>query len=154
MSVTIKPDLELDRAVAVAIGERFGEPEPYGLCGPAFAGNTICCRCRQPFSEVGRAAQDFQHCPACRVKWEADKLASGHPPRYSTDLNAAFAAAAKAVEQEWDEGERNWEMSTYLGCDERGWTCSLGCNEHRVFAPTPALAICAAILKLKEKANE
>ena len=63
----------------------------------------------------------------------------------STDLNAAFAAAEKVsvllkgvhVEQTLDT-----------------WWCSLNGKDHGVFAATPALAICAAILKLKEKDAE
>ena len=72
-------------------------------------------------------------------------------PNYSTDLNAAFAAAETAVQGAWDEDQRGWEMSPYVGCTGRGWTCNLGCDEHRAFADTPALAICAAILELKKK---
>ena len=68
----------------------------------------------------------------------------------SDDLNDAFAAAERAVTQVWEKDQRDWGLSIYIGRNERGWTCSLGCDEDRVFAATPAMAICAAILKLKE----
>jgi len=71
------------------------------------------------------------------------------PFRPSTDLNAAFAAAEKAAASKQGFGE--WDMSTYIGRDERGWSCQIGDTTERSFEATPALAICAAILKLKEK---
>jgi hypothetical protein len=63
--------------------------------------------------------------------------------RPSTDLNAAFGAGERAavllkgvhVEQTLD-----------------AWWCSLD-GEHGTIADTPALAICGAILKLKETAT-
>lgn len=65
----------------------------------------------------------------------------------STDLNAAFAAAEAAASGA--RGFGDWELSTYVGYNEKGWTCQIGDCTERAFAPTPALAICAAILKLK-----
>jgi hypothetical protein len=63
----------------------------------------------------------------------------------STDLNDAFYAAEKVAANEYGE----WALSTYIGVSERGWTCSLRDDSERAFATTPALAICAAILKVE-----
>ena len=126
--VEIKQGPELDRAVAEAVG----------LESPIYFGGS-CLITPREWDEI----RGIEH-----TTCEGDVACISFEP--STDLNAAFAAAEKAVSQEWAEGERSWELSSYVGHDERGWTCSLGCDEHRVFSPIPALAICAAILKLKE----
>lgn len=64
----------------------------------------------------------------------------------SIDLNAAFAAAEKVASGEMGFGD--WELSTYVGRNEKGWTCQIGDCDERSFQPTPALAICAAIMSL------
>ncbi len=66
-------------------------------------------------------------------------------PHPSTDLNAAFAAAEEVrLFDEWCLGlGLEWEVMT-----EGDY---LAGREVFVSAPTPALAICAAILKLKAK---
>ena len=64
----------------------------------------------------------------------------------STDLNAAFDAAVEVG---------LFSCTRVLGCDEDAesptWFVWRGLLEVLSYAPTPALAICAAILKLKEK---
>ena len=70
------------------------------------------------------------------------------PFRPSTTIATAFAAAEKAAASKQGFGE--WDMSTYIGRDEHGWSCQIGDATERSFEATPALAICAAILKLKE----
>jgi hypothetical protein len=71
----------------------------------------------------------------------------------STDLNAAFAAAEKVGLFETRllrQVERNlWEVidiHAYVFMQERGGCDAADC----AFGSTPALAICAAILKLRE----
>ena len=70
---------------------------------------------------------------------------ASNPYSPSTDLNAAFAAAEKV---------RLFDRRS-LHCDDDGWNVGAyyyhaeDC-EYISEAPTPALAICAAIQKLKE----
>ena len=68
-------------------------------------------------------------------------------PAFSTDLNAAFVAAERVSVS--PRGFGDWEMSTYVGRDGRGWTCQIGDSRERSFANEPALAICRAILNLR-----
>ena len=110
---------ELDRRVAEAIGLETC------LCGPAERGYSpktgMCLRCALT--------------PA---------------KRYSTDLNAAFTAAEKVglwnshlIAKDGD----NWEAWRH-----EHFAANMYGRDGEVFAgpfPTPALAICAAILKLK-----
>jgi hypothetical protein len=78
-------------------------------------------------------------------------------PQFSTDLNAAFAAAERVELFDHDHGEQE----SYLGKTIDGeWEVLVGatgwqgnaCGElgYLTREPAPALAICAAILKLKE----
>lgn len=64
--------------------------------------------------------------------------------RPSTDLNAAFAAAERALKQDWQ-----------LTCrkPDEWWMIPGGFNQTPSIAPTPALAICTAILKSSEEAK-
>ena len=83
--------------------------------------------------------------------WTFPPLWRGEFPPYSTDLNAAFAAAVglfgngrRALQFADEPGEwRMVERYTEFGDRHRTPICVAS-------APTPALAICAAILKLKE----
>lgn len=75
------------------------------------------------------------------------KIPSGEVPSYSTDLNAAFAAAEKV----------GLFDSHVLGHDPAGWNV-WPVDYDRIeptsfFEPTPALAICAAILELRESGD-
>ncbi len=63
------------------------------------------------------------------------------PFQPSTDLNAAFAAAEKVGLFD------NARLSSWNGKWEVRWSPTENC-----WGPTPALAICVAILKLKDKA--
>lgn len=127
---------ELDRAVAEAV-------DPH--CSVGMCASSGCIDI--PATQSGDTAATDRDVLAV-WKWDGERNWRTLP-EFSTDLNAAFAAAEIVVAQVWDEDQRDWELSPYIGSDERGWTCSLGCDEDRVFEATPALAICAAILKLK-----
>ena len=115
----IEAGLELDRAVAIALGCRPVKDEIVGVGG-------YYCTCEMsPHDSPG---------------W-------GLLRGYSTDLNAAFAAAEEvglwgkhALGRQGDE----WDVFRDINVHEIGYGDSLAS------APTPALAICAAILKLKE----
>ncbi len=146
--VEIKAGPELDCAVAEAIGERYGGPVPPVLSGKRDCCPQKCYRCGKPWTEVKQCAQDFQHCVECRDKWEVEYEASKGPPAYSTDLNAAFAAAEKvgvfsgcAGGYALEQARSQWSVS-----DPQTFG-----DAFLAQGPTPALAICAAILKLKEK---
>lgn len=71
-----------------------------------------------------------------------------HPFRPSTDLNAAFAAAEKVglFDEFWRTLGRD-ELGETWGVFEQGFgKTTIAGEQHE----TPALAICAAILELKE----
>lgn len=130
----IKAGPELDQAVADAIGEPYRRAHEWAHTGLSgfYVSTYQCERCGELTLGEGGPEDDGGHC-----------LKS-----YSTDLNAAFEAAEEAVKQTWAADEREWEMSPYIGREEHGWTCQIGDDTERAFATTPALAICAAILKL------
>lgn len=121
--VEIKAGPELDRAVAEACGHRVIVQESDWM---GFRKGDLLLA---PWGRLAMSDSDIKRLPAC-----------------STDLNAAFAAAEKvglfgdpnAMLQRDDEGQ--WRIRLmYVG----GGVMSV--------QPTPALAICAAILKLKEE---
>ena len=115
-----------DRLVAEALGCKIeyrgvvsGEPSPYDDCG---------C----PNHEHGSSFNDGQ----CQMD---------HIKRFSTDLNDAFWAAEqvglfKQYSLGWREVYNRWELSEFIPMD--------GPYEIAT-ADTPAMAICKAILKLK-----
>ena len=91
------------------------------------------------FTRADGAFNDCWH-SALRAEWTRAEFTP------STNLNAAFAAAAevrlwkgRALIKDWDELPDGWRV---VGLFE---VVDLGCEP----AATPALAICAAILKLK-----
>jgi len=136
MSVEIKPGPELDRAVAEVIGDpldRSHDWEHTGLSGY----HVSFFRCRA----CGDLGAD---------EWEPyDDPEDPCIKPYSTDLNAAFAAAERAglfSETFWrtlgmDELGETWGVFEQDGSVKR----SVGRDQ----APTPALAICEAVLELK-----
>lgn len=145
----LKPRLETDRQVAAALGERvIGRLEAVAKCNE--------WRLRQPEPH----GPDFESWFACDWYLDEEPNAGGLEPlpSYSTDLNAAFAAAEKAglfdfgyTEQEGsrfldrvvDGGVERWRICRHVyGDDDR-----IGIRVIET-APTPALAICGAILKL------
>lgn len=65
-------------------------------------------------------------------------------PQFSTDLNAAFAAAEKAYKRFWVKklGPDKYEAIVFFDGDKAGLSLF-------DWQSTPALAICAAILKAK-----
>ena len=125
--IEIKEGPELDRAVAEAIGW------PKLRCAFVYYGDGgyegALFRC----SRCGDVVWDSIHSPdqACL-------------PKYSTDLNAAWAAAEKVflVFRLQCRGLNRYEFECEYPGDD-GWS---RCGEFS----TGALAICAAILKLKE----
>ena len=142
--IEIKPGPELDRAVAEAIGwtppriPKKQHPTPLPPC--------------PPFS-------DYFHPPIEVEQWRSNyhwRRPRGEchkePDHFSTDLNATFAAAEK-VGLFTRDGMRflrrdidgAWIVETIVAItpDESAL--------EGVHASTPALAICAAILKLKNK---
>ena len=129
--IEIKPGPELDKAVGDAIGDAYRPSHDWEQTG-LFDERMSLYRCRK----CGDLALEES---------EPDPEPGGCITPYSTDLSTAFAAAERVASSEYGE----WSLSTYVGSDERGWTCSLRDDTERAFAPTPALAICAAILKLK-----
>ena len=132
MTIEIKPGPELDRAVAEAIGLQV---EEYYL--PSFCA---------VFLPDGKTADEFG------AKGVAASLDSGERPVHwapSTDLDAAFSAA-EVVGLFGDGGACFSDKARH---DNSGWMFCWG-NESDgtgdcVVESTPALAICAAILKLK-----
>ncbi len=86
--------------------------------------------------------------------WHLDNWCHERLPSYSTDLNAAFAAAEKAHHDLRDPSKLTLLSTSNGRDDDGGWMCTIGnhLDARASFAPTPALAICAAILKLKEEA--
>lgn len=90
----------------------------------------------------------------CAVAWQAfrvwyDKRRSSECPAYSRDLNAAFEAAEKVGL--WDfrifeVGSDGEPSRVWFNEDWAGYEAERAVSE----ATTPALAICAAILKLAD----
>ena len=124
--IEIKPGAELDRAVAEAVG----------LTWPVVE--------RPERRVVGL----YEVIPGNAVKVGArdDLVTDAMIPNYSTDLNAAFAAAEKVgLFDKYRLGRLNngdWEL--VLNCD-----CPME-DEFIACERTPTLAMCAAILELKE----
>jgi hypothetical protein len=136
----IKSGPELDRAVAVAVGfRRVIQVGPK----PDFKSPLLDSR---P-AELVEIWADDERMPAKII------------PKYSTDLNAAFAAAEKA-------GLFETSREVFLIRDRRSpfmwevhWVPPFQpklplVQGDYVEASTPALAICAAILKLKDDKHE
>lgn len=123
--IEIKPGPELDQAVAKAIGWVYEErPHPgYTLEAQTLLGALL----------VGW--------------WYEDKYVAYKVPSYSTDLNAAFAAAE--VVGLFTDGD------VYLTPDIHGewWIGQWASGKVFGRSATPALAICAALLELKEQAT-
>ncbi len=140
---TIKPGPELDRAVAEAVGWT----------------HKICVGYRDEAGNDLDAAEAISAgCSLLAVrkliyKTVDAKTGGKYIPRYSTDLNAAFEAAEKVGLF----SETFWRT---LGMDEFGETWGVfeqdGAVKKTVAGEnhdTPALAICAAILKRRESGN-
>ncbi len=123
MKTEIKPGPELDQAVAEAIGM-------IGTC-------TCHTRAMVPYQKLKPITY---HCGSC-----GQVAGVHHYQPFSTDLNAAFAAAEKVGLFDENRLYRDKRTGQY-GLDPTNIMSG------RLFpmAPTPALAICAAILKLEE----
>ena len=128
----ITPGPELDRAVAVAA-------VPY--CSVGMCASSGCIDI--PASECDTAATDPDVLAVWKWKGERNWRTL---PKFSTDLNAAFEAAEEVGL--FDDG-----MSLRKSRDGvwRVWDDEI--DELVVSALTPARAICAAILKLRESRN-
>ena len=141
----IKPGQELDRAVAEAIGE----PGKQYHMASNDGGKSLCA------STLDEGCWPTE---ASLKIWLAEKHAKGmlldyvtlarhRPERYSTDLNAAFAAAEKVwdgfVVQRHPCGQ--WALSVF-SYDTDEWKPVI---ERQ---PTAALAICASILETRRSA--
>ena len=131
--IEIKAGPELDRAVAEAIGWEAKESGPWE-------------RWDEP-PEIRMVAVD----ETGHIHWM-----DGGP---STDLNAAFAAAERArlFHQDTDAflcrtpyGKRGSGEEWKVWCEQDG-KLRFECSHH---SSTPALAICAAILKLKGDSDD
>ena len=93
-------------------------------------------------------------CPYCREEMWQGKSRSWCPTcsewRYS-----AYKEYSSDISVAWEVVEKIDAPSFYVGKaydlqgDSVGWVCHM--DEHRAFAPTPALAICRAALLLKMK---
>ena len=125
--VKIEAGRELDKAVAESIGqsedhhwEHHGDALAVSMYRCKKCGGTVVCRCNS------RPRHDV-----CL-------------PWYSTDLNAAFAAADVAEVFELHTLTQR-EDGLWRLVDSNDWFENVP-----GIATTPALAICAAILKLKE----
>ena len=136
--VEIKPGVELDRAVAEAA-------EPWCTVGMCASSGCIDI----PVSEIGDD-------PDVLAVWKWDGERNWRKlPKFSTDLNAAFAAAEKVGLFHRDRdaflcrtpyGKKGSGEEWKVWCEQKG-KLRYECSHH---GSTPALAICAAILKLKE----
>lgn len=128
--IEIKPGPELDRAVAEAV-------DPH--CSVGMCASSGCIDI--PASQVGgTAATD----PDVLAVWKWDGERTWRTlPKFSTDLNAAFRAAEKG----------HLFVGYLLGLCDEGWYFQDYSEREMpdVFEPTPALAICVAILKLAGK---
>lgn len=82
--------------------------------------------------------------------WDVDGYVSYDVPRYSKDLNAAFAAAERVGLFDGNQLGKwtPWEYCVISSCEKPDERDIIG------RAATPALAICAAILKLKPISDE
>jgi hypothetical protein len=136
----IKAGPELDQAVARAIGWT------YKFC--------VGTRDRTAGEEFTKTRGTFCELLAIRepiLKEVNVDTGPEYVPRYSTDLNAAFAAAEKVFGNGFMVCVHPKVSSciAMLGEGEQHRTSVPGqCQPNR--ASTPALAICAAVLKLKE----
>ena len=132
MTIEIRVGPELDRAVAEATGDphfRAHDWEHTGLGGY----DTFFFRC----TRCGDFEADDQFGPPCTLK---DRCLA----HYSTDLNAAFAAAEKAgLFKQYGYCEVSGQHVISKTVSVKSWADTIA---HEA---TPALAICAAILKLK-----
>ena len=117
------PGFELDCAVAEAIGWRY----------------TQKIVVRNQFDEVaGTSLQGW---------WDGDEYVSYETPKFSTDLNAAFAAA-ETVGLFDRLRTRAMLYQVYRQNEDETWCVHWRHpGEQSTFGATPALAICAAILK-------
>ena len=132
IDVAIEAGAELDRAVAEA-------------CGPCVTEPVTAIRCKQ--TDLERVLESAPGGGMIQIESADDieVVSIGFHP--STDLNAAFAAAERVS---------GYFAVTKNDCSEGLWECKLSphddiCEWGR--AETPALAICAAILKLKESGD-
>ena len=121
----LKPGFELNALVAEAIG-----------CKVDFAGS------------------DNPSCyTACGCKKREHNNSISHGPfiidvlkHFSTDLNDAFWAAEQVMDSSFSV-----DRHKDYGIDKRtGWCAEINGHSFSTFDDTPALAICKAILKLKE----
>jgi hypothetical protein len=144
-TVEITPGPELDRAVAEAVGETvISREEAVAKCND--------WRLRQP----------EPHGPDFESWFVGEWYLDGQPnsggldslPSYSTDVHAAFAAAEKVgLFCGYNLGVRA-DVVTKEGWWVVGLTCDYSTDDDVLSrADTPALAICAAILKLKETSD-
>lgn len=139
--VEIKPGPELDKAVAEAV-------DPY--CSVGMCASSGCIDI--PVSATGDTAETD---PDVLAVWKWDGERNWRTlPKFSTDLNAAFAAAEKV----FDCGFAVHTAGKPVGGWKRfqcivgvGWDGERAESQIQVEAETPALAVCAAILKLKDK---
>ena len=133
---------ELDRAVGEIVGDPFPRAHDWEYTGLSGYDESVyrCTRCGEiDLDETGGPGYD----PAdpCVVP-------------YSTDLNAAFAAASKVglFDRHGSEGCLSQNtmrpVPKWMVCSE---DVVGGCKGVIVYGSTPALAICAAILKLAER---
>jgi len=136
--IEIKEGPELDRAVAVAVGFR----------------RVIQVGPKPDFSKSFGLFHDLPPAELVEIGADDPRMPAAIIPKYSTDLNAAFAAAERAGLFETSRevflirGRRSpfaWEVH---------WVPPLQpipqmVQGDYVEASTPALAICAAILKAK-----
>ena len=134
----IKPGFELDQAVAEAIGCRVRGHRKGGYW----------CGCNKAMTLHGTGTKGRMGDPPPRLHY------------YSTDLNAAFAAAEKVglLINDGPSGHCLYSSHTHqdlIGDPVRTWFVGIvnakeEIDGHCVTAATAALAICAAILTLKE----
>lgn len=137
MAVDIEPGPELDRAVAEAVGDPFPRAHDWEHMGLS-----------------GHEESVFR-CKNCGDLDLADQ-AGGYSEKdpcvkpYSTDLNAAFAAAERVGLFDIRSGAPGRDLSKMHGEPETWCVWAPTANDSDpTYGATPALAICAAILKLK-----
>lgn len=145
--IEIKQGAELDRAVAEAIGwipPQIPEAEHPKLLPP--------CPDLPDYFHPSPEVEEWRSNYHWRFQGRGPCLR--HPERYSTDLNAALAAAEKVFRGGFaihTPGEEIGGWKKFRCIYGVGWRKPMrGCKEQfEIDADTPALAICAAILKLK-----
>lgn len=101
---------------------------------------------------VAEAIGDKPGLPFSIARAESGQEGFTYKP-YSTDLNAAFAAAEKVCDCGFamhTAGKPVGGWQAFRCIVGIGWDIDRCERQIEVEAPTPALAICAAILKLKE----